>query len=66
MSDAKLPSDDTHLVAYVLDASKLDKPATSIRLELEPSTESFTTPFTVEASADLSEWRTLAEGKVPR
>lgn len=52
------------LVAYVIDASKLEQAPLRLRLELELGSESFTTRVQVEGSDDLSGWSPRGVGTI--
>jgi len=52
------------IVAYVLDASALEHEVVALRVELASAPRSYSLPFAVEASDDLTHWRTLASAAV--
>lgn len=50
------------VVAYLLDASLLDRPVAALEVELQPLAEGTVIKITVESSNDLEHWTTMVAG----
>jgi len=50
------------VVAYLLDASLLDRPVSALEVELQPMAEGSVIKVTVESSNDLEHWTTIISG----
>lgn len=50
------------VVAYLLDASLLDRPVSALEVELQPMAEGSVIKVTVESSNDLEHWTTMMSG----
>ena len=49
------------LMAYLLDASKMERPITALKLDFEPTPENFILPISIDRSNDLETWYPLVK-----